>query len=349
MMSWFSLYASIKFLLPGFTLNQQGFLYYLRRYYEEDAGPLEEPAAVIDGAATKAQYTEELRRLKKGCNRIALAAKLLTPWLRHEMMLYMEVTDAHWLALGTSASVKLNCENHRKYAHNMASGQWYFVLRESLINIVQTTSTLKTLGVTLGGNCGEENAPQEQRDRCSRLLEVALAMNGFRADSLREHDSSYPMQFALVLSDSLEQQRAAVRSFKEDFHFLSLMEERARGHDGLLEVLRHVVWWQDPLVRLLFMLWDRPRGDEIDNEVLELTKQMFDHQGDTRLNEESKSTLQTKHRLPIPQCFLRDTRSVRMRHGRHFTAQRGRQISKIRLWMYGTIGVSQPACCLVEP
>ena len=41
------------------------------------------------------------------------------------------------------------------------------------------------------------------------------------------------------------------------------------------------------LVRLLFMLWDRPRGDEIDNEALEITKQMFDHQGDTRLSEES--------------------------------------------------------------
>ena len=54
-----------------------------------------------------------------------------------------------------------------------------------------------------------------------------------------------------------------------------------------MEVLRHAVWWQDPLVRLLFMLWDRPRGDEIDNEALELTKQMFDHQGDTRLNEQS--------------------------------------------------------------
>ena len=74
MMSWFSLNTSIKFLLPGFTLNQQGFLSYLRRYYEEDAGPLEEPAAMIDGAAAKAQYSEELRRLMKGCNRIALVA-----------------------------------------------------------------------------------------------------------------------------------------------------------------------------------------------------------------------------------------------------------------------------------
>ena len=122
MMSWFSLNTSIKFLLPGFTLN---------RFYEEDAGPLEEPAATIDGAAAKAQYSEELRRLKKGYNRIALAAKLLMPWLRHEMMLYMKVTDAHWLAFGTLASLKLNGENHRKYAHNMATGQWYFVLRES--------------------------------------------------------------------------------------------------------------------------------------------------------------------------------------------------------------------------
>ena len=123
----------------------------------------------------------------------------------------------------------------------MATGQWYFVLRESLINVIQTKSTLKTLRVVLGGNCGEENALQEQRDRCSRLLEVALAINGFRADSLGEHDSSYPMRFALVFSDSLEQQRAAVRSCKEDFHFLLQMEERARGDDGLLEVLRHVV------------------------------------------------------------------------------------------------------------
>ena len=79
----------------------------------------------------------------------------------------------------------------------MATGQCYFVLRESLINFIQTTSTLKTLGVTLGDKCGEENALQEQRDRCSRLLEVALAINGFRADSLREHDSSYTMLFDL--------------------------------------------------------------------------------------------------------------------------------------------------------
>ena len=45
---------------------QQGFLSYLRRYYEEDAGQLEEPAAVIDGAAAKAHYSEELRRPQEG-------------------------------------------------------------------------------------------------------------------------------------------------------------------------------------------------------------------------------------------------------------------------------------------
>ena len=97
-------------------------LVYFHRYNAQDTGPLEEPAAVIDGTAAKAQYSEELRRLKKGCNRIALAAKLLTPWLRHVMMLYMKVTDAHWLAFGILASFKLNGGNHRKYAHNMATG-----------------------------------------------------------------------------------------------------------------------------------------------------------------------------------------------------------------------------------
>ena len=98
---------------------------------------------------------------------------------------------------------------------------------ESRFHVIQTTSTLKTLGVALGGNCGEENALQEQRDRCFRLLKVALAINRFRADSLRKHDSLYPMRLALVLSDSLEHQRAAVRSFKEDFLFHLHMEERA--------------------------------------------------------------------------------------------------------------------------
>ena len=205
-------------------------------------------------------------------------------------MLYMKVTDAHQLAFGTSASLKLNGENHRKYAHNMAMGQWYFVLRESLINVVQTKSTL---GVALGGNCGEENALQEQRDRCSRLLEVALAINGFRADSLREHDSSYPMRFALVFSDSLEQQRAAVRRFKGNFHFLLQMEERARGDDGLLEVLRHVVWRQDPLVCLLFMLWERPRGDEIDNEASSLQNKCSTTKERRSLDRGGQSTLQT--------------------------------------------------------
>ena len=185
-------HTSINFLLPCFTLNQQGFLSYLRRYYEEDAGPLEEPVATIVSAAAKAHYSEELRRLKQGCNRIALAAKLLTPWLRQGMMLYMKGTDAHWLAFGTLASLTLNSANHRKCAHNMAMGQWYFVLRELLINVIQTASILRTLGITLGGICDKEYALQEQRDRCSRVFEVALAINGFRAD----------MRFVLVLSDS---------------------------------------------------------------------------------------------------------------------------------------------------
>ena len=158
MVSCFSLNTSVKFLLPGFTFNQQGLLSYFRRFYEEDADPSEEPDAVIDGAAAEAQYTEELRRLKRGCICIALAAKLLTLWLRNEMMLYMKVIDAHWLSFGTLAS---------------------FVLRESLINVMQTTTTLKTLGVAIGGNCGEENALQEQRDRCSRLLEQRWQSTGF--------------------------------------------------------------------------------------------------------------------------------------------------------------------------
>ena len=146
---------------------------------------------------------------------------------------------------------------------------WYFVLRESFINVIQTASTLRTLGITLGGNCDEEHALQEQRDRCSRLLEVALVINGFRADSLREHDSSHSMRFALVLSDSLKQQREALRGFRG---WKSAPEAMTA-----LEVLGHVVWRQDLLVRLLFMWWDRPRGDEIDNEALDITKQMFDH------------------------------------------------------------------------
>ena len=165
-MSWFSCNTSIKFFLRGFTLNQQGFLSYLRRCYEEDAGPLEEPAAAIDGA--KAQYTQELRRLKKVCNRIVRVAKLLTLWHRHEMMLYMKVTCTHWLAFGTLATLKLN-----------------------------------GMRTALGGYYCEENSLQEQSYRCAELLEVALAINGFRADSLREHGSSYHMRFALVLSDSL--------------------------------------------------------------------------------------------------------------------------------------------------
>ena len=75
-----------------------------------------------------------------------------------------------------------------------------------------------------------------------------------------------------------------------------------------MEVLRHVVWWQDPLVRLLFTLWDRPRGDEIDFAALELTKQMFDHQGDTRLNEESNrlSKQNTDFQSHIACCETRD-------------------------------------------
>ena len=144
------------------------------------------------------------------------------------------------LPLGLQRASSSTVQPTERRRTTLPMGQWYFVLRESLINVIQTASTFRTLGITLGGICDEEHALQEQRDRCSRVLEVALAINGFRADSLREHDSSHTMRFALVLYDSWEQQRAAVRSFKEDFHFLLQMEEHARGDDGLLEVLRHI-------------------------------------------------------------------------------------------------------------
>ena len=181
-------------------------------------------------------------------------------------MLYMKVTDAHWLAFGTSTSSTVKTTESLRSSCPRGTS-----FCESLINVIQTTSTLKTL-------------ESEQKDRCSRLWKWHWQSTGF-ADSLREPDSSHPMRFALVLSDSLEQQCTAVRSFKEAFHFLLQMEERARGNGGLLE---------DPFVRLLFMLWDRPRGDEIDNEALEITKEMFDHQGDT-LERGVQLTQQTKH------------------------------------------------------
>ena len=54
-----------------------------------------------------------------------------------------------------------------------------------------------------------------------------------------ENTTRRTMRFALVLSDSLEQQRAAVRSFREDFHLLLQMKDRALGDDRLMKVLRH--------------------------------------------------------------------------------------------------------------
>ena len=113
------------------------------------------------------------------------------------------------------------------------------------------------------------------------------------------------------------------------------MEDRARGDDGLLEVLRHLVWRQDPLVRLLFMLWDRPRGDKIVNEALELTKQMFDHQEDTRLNEEANRLCKQNTDFETHSVCI-ETRdqyhaSLETFHSVEYWAQLGSQICKIRL------------------
>ena len=109
---------------------------------------------------------------------IALAANLSTPCLRHEMMLYMKVTDEHWIALLTLASLKLN-ETHRKYAHSLA-----IALSSANIdfeNVGRRSWSQLWRGERSSGGKGSSHS----------LLEVALAINGFRADSLREHDSSY--------------------------------------------------------------------------------------------------------------------------------------------------------------
>ena len=73
------------------------------------------------------------------------------------------------------------------------------------------------------------------------------------------------MRFALVLSDSLEQQRAAVRSFREDFHLLLQMKDRALGDDRLMEVLRHAA----TMIAMVQKMFDAPTHDELIEQELD--------------------------------------------------------------------------------
>ena len=130
--------------------------------------------------------------VSRRCTRIDFAAELLTPWLGHEMMLYMKVTDVHWFAFRIPAS--LNSSSTVKTTESLRT-TWPWdsgtSLCESLINVIQTTS----------GNCGEENALQEQRDCCYQHWQSA----GFARTVCENTTLRAPCGLpSFVLSNSLE-------------------------------------------------------------------------------------------------------------------------------------------------
>ena len=91
-----------------------------------------------------------------------------------------------------------------------------------------------------------------QRPCCADGTVIALKKKGAKV-------------FKEIEDISLEQQRAAVRSFREDFHLLLQMKDRALGDDRLMKVLRHAA----TMIAMVQKMFDAPTHDELIEQKLD--------------------------------------------------------------------------------
>ena len=175
----------------------------------------------------------------------------------------------------------------------MASGKWRSSLTKSVSAAFNSVDALRYVGVKMS-RAEPEAVVEQQMALVRRISRLALTIADKRARNLFEHDTCYPLRFALALTDELtddeDARLRAVNSFRDDFQLLLSLESKANYSDDVNHMLGEIPWLAEAANRVTMMLYDRPPSRTlVDDDAQSLVNDMFDHQGDTKINEDSNN------------------------------------------------------------
>jgi hypothetical protein len=250
MMRWFSVNALWE--------EQKGDFWALKLILQHmsssEDGPQAEdfdPGAVMEGNPKK-----ELAALKGKYGGLALAEKLITPWLRSRARLYVTATRASWTWYTHQVKTVKSTKDGLAYNLQRCCGGWQAELVD-LVKVLTDAESLRECDL-LPAQAVALSGEGEQAACCETLLDFVVALVGNRAFSGAFHDGP-PFCYANVFSSDPAAKIAAMTAMKEDWRMLVTFENTRHANPVSAAVFEDLSEVVPPAVRIMYLTFQEDK------------------------------------------------------------------------------------------
>ena len=226
----------------------------LQHASSSEDGPM---AEVFDPAKLMSQNPQkELSALKAMHGGLVLAEKLITPWLRSRIRIYITATRRCWTWYTHQVTTVKTPKDGLAHNVSQCCGKWQREiadLGQTLMDVNGLTDCcLMPNQVSLAGG------QIEQCGAASVLLEFVVALIGNRAFANMAHDAP-PFCYADVFHPSPAAKDGVMLTMKADWELLVAFETRRHDNDVAQDVFSDVAELVPPAVRLMYIAFHEDR------------------------------------------------------------------------------------------
>ena len=196
---------------------------------------------------------KELDVLKSNTGGMALAEKVLTPWLHQNFRIYIHVSWACWNWFSDQVErVKTPADGVKQY-WKWSKGQWIEEIVDLFRNSFASHESLKDIG--LDWNCSRSMLPIHV-DVAQRIADFAFRLSGNRCFSMTRYEEM-PYSYSGLLMSSAAAKEAAMTRMKQDCELLYKLESVASTVPAAATLLDDTSDLFPTPVRLLFITFCR--------------------------------------------------------------------------------------------
>lgn len=230
MMRWFSFNQAFHERASWFWPTKMILTHHLRRTQPE-VGTMEDPAHVMQRDPRK-----ELQALKASMGGLALAEKLLNPWLHFAIRVYYYGTKASWTWYTEQRTRVKNCDASLRFLLKASRGAWQQVVQNTFHDCLYTQAHLGSMALL---DCSSPADHAVQQARAEVVLDFAILLSRNLVSSFFQYEAP-PYSYAGVFSSSPSSKAEAMDRMKRDANAMYLVESLVHKHPSLRRLVDDV-------------------------------------------------------------------------------------------------------------
>lgn len=211
------------------------------------------PMPLFDAAAgMQDDPRKELAALKAQHGGMALAEKLLTPWLRSRIRLYVEGSRASWTWFTEQVTSVKTPKDGLSHFVRVANGGWQKEIK-AIVAILTKASSLRDCDLLPGASV----LSCDEQAECSKTLFAFIGtLIGHRSFTGIMHDCP-PFCYAAVLSSNAAAKQDAVDMMKRDWAIVVALENVVHNNAVAAQVVNDLTDVFPPCVRIMYLAFEK--------------------------------------------------------------------------------------------